>query len=99
MVERVEQRRVVARKEHWCRECHTKIEVGQEHYDDVLKDGEVYHWRAHVDCLDCAFAVDASKGFSLSADGRLPLIEDEEFRDNLDAWADKFPGVVARFRK
>lgn len=98
MINRVEQRRVVARKEYRCRECGTKIEIGQEHYDDVLKDGEVYHWRAHIDCLECAFEVDAAKGFSLSADGRLPLIEDEEFREDLDAWAAKFPDVVARFR-
>lgn len=99
MITRVEQRRVVARKQHRCRECEKLIEVGEEHIDDVLKDGDVYHYRAHVDCYECAMAFDAAKGFTLSGDERYPLCEDDDFKDELDAWAKDFPRVVARFRR
>lgn len=99
MITRVEQRRSVARKEHLCWECQRKIEIGEEHIDDVLKDDRVYHYRAHVDCYDCAMAVDAARGFTLSGDERYCLHEDDDFKDELDAWAKDFPRVVERFKK
>lgn len=96
MITRVELRRVVTRKEHVCEECGTKIEVGSECIDDVLKDGEVYHYRAHVDCYDCAMEWDALQEFQLSAEGRLALREDDSFLEEIDQWADKYPAVVER---
>ncbi|UXO93805.1 hypothetical protein Pan1_90 [Pseudanabaena phage Pan1] len=99
MITRVEQRRVVARKKHRCWECGHLIEVGEEHIDDVLKDDAVYHYRAHGDCYACAMAVDEARGFTLSGDERYPLHEDDDFKDELDAWATEYPRVVARFRR
>lgn len=98
MLTRVELRRVTTRKLHVCEECGTRIEIGSECYDDVLKDGEVYHYRAHVDCYDCAMEWGALQDFTLSADGREPLINDDSFLEELDQWVDKYPTVVARIK-
>lgn len=99
MLTRIEQRRVITRKEHICDECGKRIEIGSECIDDVLKDGEVYHYRSHVDCYDCAMEWDALQDFTLSTDGREPLINDDSFLEEIDQWADKYPAVVARIRR
>lgn len=103
MVTRVEERHVVARKEHWCRECGQKIAVGEDYVDDVLKEDSVYHWRQHKDCREAAFAFDHEFGDIFLPEGRPGLIEDETFLDmlkhndpGLTAWREKYPTVVAR---
>ena len=98
MPTRVEQRRVTARKQHRCDECGTVIEIGEEYIDNVLKDGDVYHWRAHPDCQECAFAFDATQDFSFG-DDRYPLIEDDYFLEELDKWEADFPKVVERIKQ
>jgi len=99
MVERGEQRVVVARKEHRCRECGCLIEIGEKHIDDVLKDDDVYHWRAHTDCFALAMEYDQRHGDILLPEGRPPLIEIDHFRETMDEWVGKFPAVIARMKK
>lgn len=106
MVTRVETRNVVARKEHRCRECGVMIEVGEAHVDDVLKEDDIYHWRAHEDCLQAAFEFDHKHGEIFQPDGRLGLIEDEtfiemvKFEDEcLNDLRAKFPTVFERVAK
>lgn len=106
MVTRVEERRVVARKEHWCRECGQKIKVGERYVDDVLKEDDVYHWRHHEECREAAFAFDHEFGDVFLPDGRPGLIEDETFiemvRDQspcLSAWIERFPVVYQRVQE
>ncbi|HEY7823729.1 MAG TPA: hypothetical protein VIG24_12885 [Acidimicrobiia bacterium] len=106
MAVRVETRHVVARKEHRCRECGVMILVGEEHVDDVLKEDDVYHWRAHKDCLEAAWEFDHKHGDVFQPDGRPGLIEDETFIEMvkfedpaLDDWKKKYPAVVARVQQ
>ena len=106
MATRVETRNVVARKEHRCRECGVMIEVGEEHVDDVLKEDNVYHWRAHEDCLHAAWKFDHEHGGIFRPDGRPGLIEDETFIDmvkfkdpGLNDLREKFPKVFERVAK
>lgn len=106
MATRVETRNVVARKEHRCRECGVMIEVGEAHVDDVLKEDEVYHWRAHDDCLKAAWEFDHEHGSIFQPDGRPGLIEDEQFIEMvkfedimLDDLKKKYPAVFARVKQ
>lgn len=100
MATRVETRTVVARKEHRCRECGVMILVGEEHVDDV------YHWRAHKDCLDAAGAFDHEHGDIFQPDGRPGLIGDDTFIEMvkfedpaLDDLKKKFPAVFERVQQ
>jgi len=99
MVERVEIRKVTARKQHYCQECGSAIEKGTPYIDDVLKMDDVYHWRMHVDCMECREAVDREHCAILRGqDYNPPLYEIDEFTSKLEDWEKDFPHVVARFR-
>tara|TARA_R110000822_G_scaffold25937_17_gene78523 strand:- start:7502 stop:7834 length:333 start_codon:yes stop_codon:yes gene_type:complete len=44
---------VKARKEHNCSFCHSKINKGENYWNDtIVNDGGLYTWKAHTKCHD-----------------------------------------------
>lgn len=85
-----------ARKDHRCDHCHKRILAGEVYDRAFLKDGrDTWSWASHQDCSRLAARL--HDDMDLSWDEGVCLLDEwKNARDELRAYADAFPAVIAR---
>lgn len=84
--------------DHQCAECSGTIFKGEKYVDEVLKEDCIYNWRSHLDCNACAEEVWSKDGLVIFLYSRPPLIEQDNFLQELDEYASRYPNVVKRIK-
>lgn len=86
-----------ARKPHRCDHCHKEIPAGEVYDRAFLKDGgDTWSWVSHQDCSRLAARLHDDMGLCWD-EGICLLDEWQDARDEMRAYADDFPAVIARF--